>query len=259
MMTNPPENVPTDVTVDELHAYADDQLPPERAAAVEAYLRDNPAAAARVADYQLINAALLSRSEDIDDEPIPQALLDTAGRPPRYPLMRIAAAVVWLAVGGALGWQAAGFAAGPGAAPGGFAERAALAYAVYAPETLHPVEVGAEESEHLTNWLSNRLRMSVSVPSLAEQGFRFLGGRLMMGETAPAALLMYESDSGRRLTLYISNEPSQGSGEAMDFWQDNRAGVVTWASSGAEFGLAGGFSQRELASFANVIRDRFDA
>lgn len=90
-------------------------------------------------------------------------------------------------------------------------QRAALAHAIYAPEVRHPVEVRADEKAHLTAWLSKRLDADVRPPELDAEGFALVGGRLLPGEALfprallPAAQFMYESASGRRITLYVRN------------------------------------------------------
>ena len=53
-------------------------------------------------------------------------------------------------------------------------------------------------------WLSRRLDSSLKVPSLAEHGYRLLGGRLLPGEQTPRAQFMYENAQGARVTLYVA-------------------------------------------------------
>ena len=48
-------------------------------------------------------------------------------------------------------------------------QRAALAQAVYEPEVLHPVEVGAEQEAHLVKWLSKRLEHKVVEQNVTRQ------------------------------------------------------------------------------------------
>ncbi|NIA69867.1 hypothetical protein HBA54_14780 [Pelagibius litoralis] len=87
----------------------------------------------------------------------------------------------------------------------------AAAYVVYAPDNRHPAEVAATEAEHLSIWLSNRMGMAFRIPRLGDLGFELVGGRLMVGDHAPAALLMYENGQGRRLVFYLRNDlPAAG-------------------------------------------------
>lgn len=74
-------------TEDDLQAYVDDQLPPERRQAVEAYLAQSPEDAARVAAYREQGAQLRSLFNPVLDEPIPQrlTLLAPAGASSAWP------------------------------------------------------------------------------------------------------------------------------------------------------------------------------
>ncbi len=53
-------------------------------------------------------------------------------------------------------------------------------------------------------WLSNRLKRSMTIPSLTEYGFQLVSVRLLPGEEGPAAQFMYQNAAGERLTLYIT-------------------------------------------------------
>ena len=56
------------------------------------------------------------------------------------------------------------------------ARRAAVAHAVYSPEVRHPVEVGADQEQHLVTWLSKRLGLKIKAPKLDEAGMALVGG-----------------------------------------------------------------------------------
>lgn len=67
-------------------------------------------------------------------------------------------------LGTAAGLPLHGGITGDGAQPAQFACIAAVAYAVYSPEKRHPVEVGADQEQHLVNWLSKRLGAILKAP-----------------------------------------------------------------------------------------------
>ncbi|MGD1879296.1 MAG: anti-sigma factor family protein [Kiloniellaceae bacterium] len=245
----------TTITADDLHAYADGKLTPMRAAEVEAYLAEHPAAAAEVADYQSINAAMRSVFDGVLDEPIPSAQVAVVlDRRPRF-AVPAAAAVAGMMLGAGLTWFAQFGAVSPeGVALAELAEKSTAAYVVYAPEKRHPVEVVASESDHLSAWLSNRMNMSFRIPRLGDLGFELVGGRLMVGDATPAALLMYENAQGRRLVLYVRNDLPEKADTAMRYGRAQDTGVVTWTSGEAGYGLAGAFSQKELLPAAQLVR-----
>jgi len=247
------------ISTDDLHGYADGQLPPARAAEVEAYIAAHPAAARQVEDYRAINAALHRALDGVLDEPIPAAHMDVARRRRPRPTLAAAASVAGLLIGLAGGWLLNDRLSADRPATAELAGRAAAAYLVYAPEKRHPVEVSAADSDHLKAWLSNRLGMTFRLPRLSELGFELVGGRLMAGNDTPAALLMYEDAQGRRLVLYVSKDLPADGEHAMRYRRDAAAGVVYWSDGSNGFGVSGDFSETELMPAARVVRSQFSA
>ncbi|MDE1011829.1 MAG: anti-sigma factor, partial [Paraburkholderia fungorum] len=137
---------------------------------------------------------------------------------------------------------------GLGGQPPSFAERADIAYAVYTPEQRHPVEVAANEEEHLISWLSKRLNRPLSVPSLQEYGYSLVGGRLLPGEAGPAAQFMYENRSGERLTLYITGISRDET--AFRLFRDGNRRTFYWVSDRMGYALSGPIAEDKLRSIA---------
>ncbi|CAE6709111.1 anti-sigma factor [Paraburkholderia nemoris] len=248
-----------------LSAFVDGELPPEERAAIEAQLAQQPQAAARVAAWRAQKAALQAlcgapqRSEhsesvgqsDADDEP---AFIVVRRPTPWW--QRVGLAACWLAAGAGLALALGPLAPrltggawnGLGGQPPSFAERADIAYAVYTPERRHPVEVAANEEEHLINWLSKRLNRPLSVPSLQEYGYSLVGGRLLPGEAGPAAQFMYENTSGARLTLYITGIARDET--AFRLFRDGNRRTFYWVSDRMGYALSGPISEDKLRSIA---------
>ncbi|MGD0634907.1 MAG: hypothetical protein ABSA13_11605 [Beijerinckiaceae bacterium] len=223
-----------------MHAFADGQLSPERRSDVEAFLRVSPEAAKQVDDFRRLNAALCAAFK-----PAPVAR--------RFP-RGLAAALAGLIIGGATGWIGRGMTPAEPTGLHELAQRAVAAYAVYAPDRVHPVDMAGDQKDRLAAWLSNRMNMTVVLPRLDAAGFALLGGRLMVGEKAPAALLMYENGQGRRLILYVRNDLPKDPPSKMQYRQTDAGGIVYWRDAAAGFGLAGGFSEQELRPVADLIR-----
>lgn len=241
------------ITTEDLHGYVDGKLPPERAEEVEAYLLEHPDKAAEVEDYRRINRALGSVFDTVLDEPVPATQIAAVrDARPRFAVPLAAAAGLVLGIG--LTWFAQGFDAADELALGQLAERSAAAYVVYAPDERHPVEVAASDSEHLSAWLSNRMGMAFQIPGLGNLGFELVGGRLMVGDSAPAALLMYENGQGRRLVIYLRNDLPEAAAAEPRYARAGKTGVVIWARGATGFGLAGAFSERELLPVAHLVQ-----
>jgi anti-sigma factor RsiW len=88
----------------------------------------------------------------------------------------------------------------------GFAQRAAVAHAVYSPDVRRPVEVDAAHEDQLVAWLSKRMGAPMKPPHLQSQGYTLEGGRLLPGGQGPVAQFMYRNELGSKLTLYVSND-----------------------------------------------------
>lgn len=237
---------------EDLHAYVDGLLPERRRAEVESFLADNPKEAERVRAYQKQKETLRALFDPVLDEPIPPQLL----HPKRlwsWPVVRYAAIVAWITLGGALGWALRGADSRKLDEPNGFARQAAIAHAVYSPEVRHPVEVGRDQEEHLVAWLSKRVGAPLKPPHLSELGFDLVGGRLLPGNRGPVAQFMYQDEKGQRLTLYVRMDPRTKGETAFRYTQEGKVGVFYWIDGPFGYALSGETKKEGLLRIANAI------
>ena len=266
---------------DELHAFVDGQLDAARVAAVLRHLRQHPEAAVRAAHWHAQRMALRRLHRAAEPGSTPDALVRTVMQRRRSrwnPWAQAAAAVLLIATGaaGMQAWQQASHApaALAGAAPQ-FVQDATVAYAVYAPEVRHPVEVPAREEAHLVQWLSHRLGRPLAAPDLQGQGFHLLGGRLLPGEPAkgmtvaagstatqdnPAARaqFMYEDARGHRVTLYVAVFPPGIAPRETAFRSVKSASGTAfyWVDHGYGYALNGDLPAAELQHLAGEVYDQ---
>lgn len=274
------------VTEAELHAWVDGVLPAARQADVAAYLAVRPAEAERLHAYRQQAVALRALYNPVLDEALPPRL-DQVARPAwrlwrsrwAAPLARYAAMLALTLAGGGAGWLLHGAAepqqtgasgrAAPAqamqtapmtqAAPGApspasaLAHQAAVAYAVYTPEVRHPVEVGADQQEHLVAWLSKRLGTPLHPPQLQRLGYELIGGRLLPGQSGPVAQFMYHDASGQRLTLYVSTEQSHNEESGFRFAQEGRVGVFYWIDGKFGYALSAAIGKDALGKIADAV------
>ena len=251
----------TPLTEAELHAWVDGRLAPDRAEEIEHWLASHPEDAERFAGYRRINDELRALYAPVLEEPVPARLERTASRAGARTWRAAALAAVWVAVGMSIGvlagWQLRGapsrasMALGEGA---NMARRAAVAHAVYSPEVRHPVEVGADQEQHLIGWLSKRLGVKVSAPQLSDSGLSLVGGRLLPGENGPVAQFMYQSDKGRRLTLYVRAETSPHPETAFRYARENNVGVFYWIDRDRGYAIASAdLTREELLHIATSV------
>ncbi|AFQ49076.1 anti-sigma factor family protein [Burkholderia cepacia] len=129
-----------------------------------------------------------------------------------------------------------------------FAARADVAYAVYAADREHPVEVDARDPARLAAWLSVRLGRPVRAPSLDEYGYALMGGRLLPGDAGPAVQLMYQRADGKRVTLYMTAyDARRFAPQAMS--ADGRY-TYFWSDRGMGYALSGRADERRLRELA---------
>ena len=241
----------SNITETDLHAYADAQLDDSRRVQVAAHLADEPAAAESVRVWRELNEALRAQYNPVLNEPVPQRLL--AARMPRrrWPSFALAAGVIGLSF--ALGWLSHSYRPDRFVEAAGLPRRAAVAYAVYAPEVRHPVEVGADQQDHLVKWLSKRLGNDLKVPLLTQQGFELVGGRLLPGGKGPGAQFMYQDAKGQRITLYVSARDAEPRDTAFRFSQEDRVAVFYWIDGKLGYALSGEMDRARLLAVATVV------
>lgn len=274
---------PTPVTEAELQAYVDRQLTPERQREIEAYLARRPEEAQRVDSYLAQKRELRALFNPVLEEPLPQRLrLAARPRTPWY-MQRMAAGIAIAVVSSVAGW---GLRGGLGTEPGGgmvaqrtpsaitvasatgFAQRAAIAHAVYSPDVRRAVEVGADHEDQLVAWLSKRMGSPMKPPHLQSLGYALDGGRLLPGDKGPVAQFMYHDNAGAKLTLYVSNEitglgaaaPGQKNQEtAFRFAQEGSVNVFYWVNGPFGYAISADADKAELARVSGEVYRQLEA
>ena len=236
----------------DLHAYVDKQLSPARRAEVEDYLKRHPEAVAEIAAIRQLNAALHSLSDAVLAEPIP-ATIQLPWSKQRL-LLRAAAVMAWISLGTVLGWSLNSLVGLESATPMEvLVKPAAFAHVVYTAEIMHPVEVGAENEQHLIAWLSKRLRTPVRAPDLVANGYQLVGGRLLPSTDRMAAQFMYQDTLGRRVTLYMRHNAWDNQTTAFRYSQNGGVGVFYWIDGPLGYALSAELEKAELLKLAVLI------
>ena len=239
------------LTEADLHAYADGQLDDVRRVQVDAHLAHDSTATESVRVWRKLNEALRALYNPVLNEPVPQRLLAARPSRGRWPYYAIAAGAMGLSFG--LGWLSHSYRTDRFVEAAALPRRAAVAYAVYAPEVRHPVEVGADQQDHLVKWLSKRLGNELKVPLLTQQGFDLVGGRLLPGGKGPVAQFMYQDAKGQRITLYVSLKDAEPRDTAFRFSQEDKVAVFYWIDGKLGYALSGEMDRASLLSVATVV------
>lgn len=253
----------TPVTEAELQAHIDARLPPERAAAVAAWLTGHPEEAARIAAYRAQRDALRDALDPVIEEPLPAAL-DLKlweGRPSRtWRLGRpaLAASMAALIVlGGAGGWTLRDWQAPPATGTAALAREAAASYTVYARDATRPVELAGDQRPALDDWLSARLARPITAPDLSHVGLRLIGGRLLATEHGAAGFYLYRDRAGGRVALYVRPMRTVDETDRMTRREEQGVRGWTWADDGLGFGIFGTAPVDVLHDTANSVRAQY--
>ena len=266
------------VTEAELQAYVDRQLPLERRRDIDAYLARRPEEAQRVESYLAQKRELQALFNPVVDESVPMRLKRAAVQQPPWYLQRMAAGIAVAVISGAAGW---GLRAVMQGEPGGehvlaqrspgtitvasaadFAQRAAVAHAVYSPDQRRPVEVSAEHEDQLVAWLSKRMGAPMKPPHLQALGYALDGGRLLPGGKGPVAQFMYHDSAGAKLTLYVSSEVAHENAEARNetnqetafrFAREGRVNVFYWINGPFGYAISADANKAELARVSSEV------
>lgn len=257
------------ISDDELMAFIDGALTPERQRRIEQLARHDDELANTIAVLLAQRNALRDSVDAVLYEPIPQRLLQ-AEAPSRHSLQRVAAAMAWVAVGITVGsltsWQYLSrdesartelASVRHGTDLPRFVHQATVAHAVFAPEVRHPVELGTAELEALNAWLSGRLGRNMKAPDLVRLGFSLVGGRLLPAETnKPAAQFMYENRQGQRLTVYLRGMAKPTPETAFRYAGEEGVSTFYWVEKNWGYALSGDLSRPQLLEAARSIYDQ---
>jgi anti-sigma factor RsiW len=248
----------TAVTDDELHAYVDGELPADRRNAVERWLATHPDDAARVAAWRAQAELIRVRYGGVARNPVPVRLdLDRLARAERkWTWLAAASIVLAFLVGGATGWFGRGVLGTTVPAAQTVTAEALEAHKLYIAEVRHPIEVPAEAS-HLVPWLSRRVGSTLRAPDLGAFGLKLMGGRLLPWQPGkPAAMLMYESASGERYTLYCARTAAPET--ALHYNVAGQVAAVYWGDGDLGFVVSGPADREKLLKIAQAAYEQLD-
>lgn len=216
------------------------------------------------AELRTLSQGLHQLYDPVLDEPVPERLRPRHLRHGRLRATAVAAAWVALGLGAGIvaGWQLHVWRAGapPQAEVPGFVKRAAIAHAVYSPEVRHPVEVGADQEQHLVAWLSKRLGAPLRAPQLEAVGYSLVGGRLLPGDSgaagapAPVAQFMYQCKKGTRVTLYVRTNSAASQETAFRYAAEGNVKVFYWVDRRLGYALSSAdIGTDDLHKVANAV------
>ncbi|MCF3640557.1 anti-sigma factor [Rhizobium sp. TRM95111] len=254
------------VTEDDLHAYVDGLLDAAATARVEAWLPTHAEDAALVEIWRTQNGLIRTAfSAEPAPRPGDRDLVLEAGRAsnarqrPRRAMA--AAAVLLFAAGAVAGAVATGILRAPdenaSLTVASLPQQARSAYLIYASEVRHPVEVGANEKQHLAQWLGKRLDYDLTVPDLAGLGFSLLGGRLVPVDGQAGALFLYQNAEGKRVAIMLGRD-GRNRETSFRYASDGPVETFYWIDGPIGYAVTGEVSRPVLEAIAEECYRQFE-
>jgi anti-sigma factor RsiW len=181
---------------DDLHAFVDGWLTPERRAQVERYLNENPAEAARVRDWSTVTASLRSALDAKAREPLPpqldvRRLAAARAATRRWSTRAVGAAIAAsIVLGIGTGWLARGSDRPTGVAS--IAKEALAAHQLLTPGAVRTVE-----------WADPGMAGRITPPDLSAAGYTFKGRQVVATDEGLGSMLMYEDGAGNWISVFM--------------------------------------------------------
>ncbi|MEM7041179.1 MAG: hypothetical protein AAF543_00065 [Pseudomonadota bacterium] len=120
----------------------------------------------------------------------------------------------------------------------------------------HLVEVGADELDHIQNWLTNMLERQILVPDLTAYGVTFAGARLLGINEKPVAQLVYLDANDQPLALCII--PSTGAAKNPTASTNGELNLIDWRDGRHGYAVVGWSDPDLLASLTQAIQPVYD-
>lgn len=257
-----PDNTP--VTEAELHAYADGFLQPQERDRIDRWLQHNPDDATRVAEWTAQNDELRAMFAGYEralpgDAAMVKTPRDIERRSP-WRILAMTAAATLIFIAGAATGRLVSLPSPSSPALQQVAQdlpgEAQSAFLIYASDVRHPVEVGADQEEHLGKWLGKRLDYPLSVPKLSGLGFQLVGGRLVPVNGKAGALFMYEDASGQRLTVLVGRN-TDNRNTSFRFASAGTLETFYWMDGDIGYAVTGEISRERLRLVADECYRQF--
>ena len=253
-------NERTTITDSEIQAYVDNQLDPARYREIEIYSRSHPEVAAMIEDYQSLNQSIQELYDPVLEEKLPKQYTQGTRffqKTKQPKLLKIAASLAWLAIGGIIGWSVHPtqlmWAQSIDDQETHLVQPASFAHAIYSTENRHPVEVSAQEEHHLVGWLSKRLHADIKAPDLSKNNYQLIGGRLLPSTNRMAAQFMYQNPNGIRITLYIRRGAWSNKKTIFHFSNQQDTSVLYWVNGEMGYALTCHLNQVELLKLSEQV------
>lgn len=238
------------VTEDDLQAWVDGFLSPERLRTVENWLDSHPETLRRVMAWRNEREALRTGLEPELREPVPARfnisnLRQRRGMHSNRPRMAASIALA-LSVGFGSGWFLR-----DRRVPVGLA--AVEQEATIVREASKGSTMTESNVAQLAAWGGKALGRPVQPPDLSAAGYHLVGGQLVTTDHGPACVFFYNDDSGARISLFV--RPMYGVDVTAPMRPMRHLPGYLWAQNGLGVSMVADTSMSSLHALADHARD----
>lgn len=210
-------------------------LDPDRARAVESWLRMRPEIARRARRDAQAQTQIKRYFDIVIDEPVPTRLLAT-NRPAglRWPMrLGMAASIVLAGVGG--WWLGHDHSIGTQASPT-FSQRVA--------------EISQSQPQHVV-LSNNSQRASIRHPDLSAQGYTMVASKILQEGDRPLIKFLYRSDTNEQIRIYAQPEQNRLT-DMPRLSSENGVSLARWRDHGVDYALVGNVPSDSLETLAQT-------
>lgn len=231
---------------DELHAFVDGHLDPERRLQLERYLAENPAVAARVAGWQANHASLRAAMAPLGQQPIPARMdvrrlaANRAARRWSKP-MAVASLAASLLLGAVGGWTAHRL-----VQPWSVEQVAREAM------TAHRLFAAASGPAQDIGWADPAFTTRLAAPDLSAAGYTLTQRQVVATNEGVGSVFVYRNDAGNRISVFVRPMLSRNAAFAMRPVEG--APGWAWAKDGLGVSLISSQSSPTLQDLADKVR-----
>ncbi len=247
-----------------LHAYTDGELDHNAILEVEDWLKNNSDDATEIQHWKKQKERLKTALDPVLEEEIPQRFMDSLKQSEtinksnitffrRNHILQIAASILFMFIGGNIGW----YAAQPNKPKWpALAVQAVGSHIVYTSDTKNLVEFPATDITSLRTWISNQVGPDITIPDFSSQGFELVGGRVVPLNNKAAAVFLYRNKKQQIISLLVAHDKS-ALNIIEKLWTRGNVNCFFWFQKPLGFALTGELDQDTLQSLTKKTQQHF--
>lgn len=189
------------------------------------------------------------------DEPVPSVLFDSieSGTAKRLSLSTIAIVALFVGMGISFAYAKVSSSYAPLTPTQLPANMLALsAHNTFAVDLVHPVQVKANDMEHLENWLSYRVDSRVLLAEYNNVGYALVGANIVPDGKHASSMLIYENAKQERVSVFTRYYG--GSHDMSNIRSDKGLdlNLLSWQENGAQHTMVSSLELKELRTIFNT-------